>query len=133
MNGIPEGYEFVRVGRAMAGETVLAASGTPLTLVKDSMMRNCVVIRKVKPNCEFPRGVFKDGWITHDIKGACWWSRKPEWSTTSQQWTGNCPPGWNELGYGIYQGALFAIAIALIMMLVLLPLLYGAAIRDFSF
>lgn len=90
MNGIPEGYEFVRVGRAMAGETVLAASGTPLTLVKDSMMRNCVVIRKVKPNCEFPRGVFKDGWITHDIKGACWWSRKPEWSTTSQQWTGNC-------------------------------------------
>ena len=43
------------------------------------------------------------------------------------------PPGWNELGYGIYQGALFAIAIALIMMLVLLPLLSGAAIRDFSF
>ena len=90
MNGIPEGYEFVRVGRAMAGETIIATSGRPLILVKDSVSLNCVVVRRVKPNFDFPRGVFKDGWITHDIKGACWWARKPEWNTTSQQWTGNC-------------------------------------------
>ena len=50
MNGIPEGYEFVRVGRAMAGESIIATSGRPLILVKDSVSLNCVVVRRVKPN-----------------------------------------------------------------------------------
>jgi len=90
MNGIPEGYEFVRVGRAMAGETIIATSGQPLVLMKDSVSLNCVVVRKMKPNCEFPRGVFKDGWITHDsTNGTFWWSRKPEWSPEIKQFTGN--------------------------------------------
>lgn len=96
MKGIPEGYEFVRVGRAMAGETIIATSGNPLIIVKDSVSRNCVVVRRVRANCEFPRGMFKDGWLTYDsAKGACWWSSQPKWAPESRQWVGNfCASKW---------------------------------------
>lgn len=43
------------------------------------------------------------------------------------------PPNWNELGYGLYHGAIFAIAIAMILLMALIPLLTGAAIRHFFF
>jgi len=92
MNGIPEGYEFVRVGRANPGEMVISANGTPTLINAITSGMNCVVIRRVPPHCSWSKGVFRDGYLTHDAgKGVCWWRDRPEYDHANQAWVGNSP------------------------------------------
>ncbi|TXH50302.1 MAG: hypothetical protein E6Q97_20745 [Desulfurellales bacterium] len=90
MQGIPSGYEFVRVGRAEKGETVVGSTGMPYILGSKGISLNSVVIRKKPEICTYPKGLFNDGWLTYDkLKGNCWWAQQPDWNDADQQWTAN--------------------------------------------
>lgn len=91
MNGIPEGYEFVRVGRVHAGELTIGVSGNVARCSSGTSSKNNVIVKKIPSHCEFPKGVFCDGWITEDSgKGLCWWKDKPAFDTDNQVWVANC-------------------------------------------
>jgi hypothetical protein len=92
MNGIPEGYEFVRVGRAMPREIIVGPSGAAMQLANGSASKNNIVIRLAVPACSWMKGMFRDGYLTHDAgKGICWWRDRPEYDHANQAWVGNSP------------------------------------------
>lgn len=60
MNGIPEGYEFVRVGRGMPREIVVGPSGAAMQLPGGSATKNNIIIRLAVPACSWMKGMFLD-------------------------------------------------------------------------
>ena len=53
--------------------------------------KNNVILRRIPQHCEFPKGVFCEGWITEDAgKGLCWWKDKPSFDMDNQVWAANC-------------------------------------------
>ena len=67
IEGIPEGWELVRIGKPATGEWSIGGDGTPWQYVKDTPSTEFwPIIRKAAHVCTWPHGVFADGWITQD-------------------------------------------------------------------
>ena len=87
IEGIPEGYELVRIGSPNPGETVVFADGSPGGVATKLAGKTYVIIRKIDPVCVWQHGVFKDGWITEDdVSGIIWHQSKPEVSVVRDCW-----------------------------------------------
>ena len=87
IEGIPEGYELVRIGSPNVGETVVFGDGSPGGVSTKCTTRNYVIIRKIEPACVWQHGMFNDGWITEDkTSGIMWHQRKPEVSVVRDCW-----------------------------------------------
>ena len=88
IEGIPEGWELVRVGVAVSGDTVLMHDGMPTTL-KDNpsgAVKNWPIIRRIPPPLSIPPKVFADGWIAGQCTGpVLWFSEKPEYILTDAE------------------------------------------------
>lgn len=46
---MPDGHEFVRIGRPFVGETIIGSSGSPHLVMADWSSGVCVIIRKIQP------------------------------------------------------------------------------------
>lgn len=92
IEGVPEGWELVRIGFVEAGEHYISFSGG---LSHNSGLGTLIdvhpIIRKVEPACSWPHGVFADGWIAEDSDGSqAWYDSKPVHTTTKRDvWTNN--------------------------------------------
>ena len=80
LEGIPEGYEAVRYGRAVPGETFLDSMGrvSQATIEQDSPR---LIIRELPPPVLVKPGVFNDGWVAQDSdqgsRRVFWFGRQP--------------------------------------------------------
>ena len=87
IEGIPKGYELVRIGTPNVGETVLWFDGRPADVNATFDSRNYVIIRKIEPVCVWQHGMFNDGWITEDHEyGVVWHQSKPEFVVDRHCW-----------------------------------------------
>lgn len=80
IEGIPDGWELVRIGSPLTGEFILSYDAIPVSFdAKNTASRNCVIIRRIPPPLSIPPKVFADGWIVGQSTGPVLWSRsKPE-------------------------------------------------------
>lgn len=80
LEGIPDGYEAVRYGRAVPGETFLDSIGrvAHATVEQDSPR---LILRELPPPVVVKPGVFKDGWVAQDsddgFRGIFWFDKPP--------------------------------------------------------
>ena len=94
IEGVPEGWELVRIGRPDVGEWNVGHDGEPWFNSEkpiDGVHEYWAIIRKVEPACSWPLGVFADGWIAEDIDEEgyhyMWWhSHKPEVNKSLYSW-----------------------------------------------
>ena len=81
VEGVPEGYELVRIGSAKAGDTVITDDGRVYTLLSDVISElNIPVVRKVEPVLDLSKSriQFTKGWVAQDKDGNNnWYPRKP--------------------------------------------------------
>lgn len=93
IEGVPEGWELVRIGKPVTGEWSIGGDGNPWQYVKEAPSTEFwPIIRKAAPVCIWPHGVFKDGWIAEDLNGdQYWYTTKPE-SDGEDEWAneGDC-------------------------------------------
>ena len=77
IEGVPEGYELIRIGGAKAGDTVITDDGRVYTLLSDVISeRNIPVVRKIEPVLDLSSVQFRRGWIAQDKDGDTFWFRK---------------------------------------------------------
>jgi len=89
IEGVPEGWELVRIGNPDVGECIIGNEGEPRIITANHWQSvNHVIIRKVEPDCSWPIGVFADGWLSQSsFASAIYWSaEKPEWDPRSAWW-----------------------------------------------
>ena len=79
IEGVPEGYELVRLGGAKAGDTVITSDGKLYTLLSDAICElNVPVVRKTEPALDLSSIHFRKGWIAQDKDGdSFWFPKKP--------------------------------------------------------
>ena len=79
IEGVPEGYELIRIGGAKAGDTVIMDDGRVYTLLSDVAVNlNIPVIRKLEPAVDLSSIKFRKGWIAQDKDGdTFWFPKKP--------------------------------------------------------
>lgn len=86
IEGIPEGWELVRIGAVKAGEWRLDAIGKPVLNPIDTSSMNFPIIRRIPPPLSIPPKVFQDGWIAGQCAGpVLWFSAKPEYILTDAE------------------------------------------------
>lgn len=81
IEGIPDGWELVRVGEPQANEFIVGMDGRAVAwaYMTKYANKNYVIIRRVPPPLSIPPKVFVDGWIVGQSTGPVLWSRsKPE-------------------------------------------------------
>ena len=91
IEGVPEGWELVRIGQPAVGEWSIGGDGKPWQYKHATQARSdefWPIIRKVEPACSWPLGVFADGWLSQSsFASAIYWSaEKPEWDPRSAWW-----------------------------------------------
>lgn len=94
IEGIPDGWELVRIGVAVSGDTVLMHDGMPKTL-KDhpsGTVKNWPIIRRIPPPLSIPPKVFADGWIVQACGESLHCKTKPTWNGTRWQFIGSVVP-----------------------------------------
>lgn len=78
LEGVPEGYEAVRFGKAKAGELFID-SGGHITLAEINIEAERLIIRQQPPAVQWKHGVFNNGWIAKDSAAGSsriWWFSK---------------------------------------------------------
>ena len=80
IEGVPDGWELVRIGTPIVGEYVITHDGDPDLISAGRWLgKNFPIIRRIEPVCTWQYGVFADGWIAQDKNGSMWWyTDKPE-------------------------------------------------------
>ncbi len=68
LEGVPEGYEAVRLGKANQGECFVTIDGNVCVAECDHEAPR-LIVRKVEPIATWKHGVFADGWISEDKHG----------------------------------------------------------------
>jgi len=88
IEGVPEGWELVRIGFMKKDDWAIGGDGTPFQYIKEKTGNEFwPIIRKVKPVCVWPHGVFRDGWIAEQHEGGPhWFSKKPWWNSEENYW-----------------------------------------------
>lgn len=63
IEGVPDGWELVRIGRPRTNEWSIGGDGTPWQYLKETQSEEFwPIIRKAAPPCVWQHGVFNDGW-----------------------------------------------------------------------
>ena len=88
IEGVPEGWELVRIGVPNIGEYVLGRTGVIILMNNESTARTVLpILKKAEPLCTWPLGVFADGWVAEGHEGAVYWYRtKPSWNSEKNYW-----------------------------------------------
>ena len=80
IEGIPDGWELVRIGGPLTGEFILSYEAIPVPFNYESTAsKNCVIIRRIPPPLSIPPKVFADGWIVRDCGETLHVTSKPAW------------------------------------------------------
>ncbi len=79
IEGVPEGWELVRLGTPLVGEVYLDDVGHAVANEIGDHVKVCwPIIRRVEPVCRWQHGVFADGWIAEDSNRSLWiYSTRP--------------------------------------------------------
>jgi hypothetical protein len=79
IEGVPDGWELVRIGTPERGEHYLdGVGGIVESEIEDHPKVSWPIIREVGPVCTWQHGVFADGWIAEDQDGSqIWFAVKP--------------------------------------------------------
>lgn len=84
VEGIPEGWELVRVGRAKEGEWIVDATGEAQLNKQITGAGNFPIIRRIPPPLSIPPKVFADGWIFQHESRTMHSVTRPQWN---DKWT----------------------------------------------
>ena len=82
IEGVPDGWELVRIGRPRTNEWSIGGDGTPWQYLKETQSEEFwPIIRKAAPPCVWQHGVFNDGWVAQDGEAGnhrtWWYKNKP--------------------------------------------------------
>lgn len=105
--GVPAGWELVEFRRAVRGEMSIGANGNPYLIESEQTIGVTAIIRPAAPVCEWPRGVFAEGWLVQDGDELMYLylTRKPSFSHGSDEWVvQKCNPE----EYAVIEKSLFA-------------------------
>jgi len=88
LEGVPDGWELVRIGRPVAGEWSIGGDGIPWEYTKAKQSEEVwPIVRKLDPIATWKRGVFADGWLFQDADGEISFSAgKPTASVGEGYW-----------------------------------------------
>ena len=78
IEGVPDGWELVRIGAIDIDEWTVDAAGNPQQYLGARHLGGYwPIIRRIEPHCTWQHGQFKDGWVTEDDGELQWFSSKP--------------------------------------------------------
>ena len=78
IEGIPEGWELVRIGIVKRDEWYIGQYGKPEQAPLNMLPANFPIVRKIKPVLDLSKIRLKKGWIAQDKAGGNYWfSHRP--------------------------------------------------------
>ena len=88
IEGVPDGWELVRIGKPKKGEWIVGDIGTPGEVFVESETYNFPIIRRIPPPLSIPPKVFRSGWIIENPNTghSMWSATKPHWE--KDEWYG---------------------------------------------
>jgi hypothetical protein len=87
IEGVPDGWELVRIGKPSNGEWAIGGDGTPWQYNGLQSTEFWPIVRKVDPIAAWKPGVFADGWLSQDADGEISFSaEKPTASVGEGYW-----------------------------------------------
>jgi hypothetical protein len=88
VEGVPDGWELLRIGRPRTNEWAIGGDGTPWQYLKAKQSEEFwPIVRKLDPIATWKRGVFTDGWLSQDADGEISFSaEKPTASVGEGYW-----------------------------------------------
>jgi hypothetical protein len=87
IEGVPDGWELVRIGQPTEGEWAIGGDGTPWQYKGSRSAEVWPIVRKIDPIATWKRGVFADGWLSQDADGEISFSaEKPTASVGEGYW-----------------------------------------------
>lgn len=88
IEGIPDGWELVRIGKLLPSEWFINHLGEPKQNMSDCATNgaNYPIIRRIPPPLNIPPRVFADGWIFGQSTGPVLWSREKPQFVNGEGW-----------------------------------------------
>lgn len=88
IEGIPDGWELVRIGAVEKDEWALSGQGLPFMAICDGESTNYVIIRRIPPPLNIPPKVFADGWVFQHESRTMHSVTRPQWNGSWANYAG---------------------------------------------